>query len=247
MSIENETKTNFETFYAAWTKQAEKNWKALHPSQQFLASYRRIAAFQSLKIDLLSDATPRAALQFFHEAHNDALVSHVSASLGAWRLALQSLRSFLENSLCGLYYTDHPIELRNWERGKKKIGFTDLMSYFDAHPDLDAVPAQISGLSRIKEEYQTLSLAVHASAKPFRMTDDVSTTLLWSDAKDRLGKWATREAACIIGICLLIVDLHHSKLTGTQRQGVRDALSFVFNQGVRKALKTNLAVTIHAP
>jgi hypothetical protein len=247
MTILSETENNFEKFFISWTNEASVNWTEIHKSEKMLLSYRRIAAFQSLKLDLASFVYSESSMSFFHEAHNDALVSHISASLGAWRLALQSLRSFIENSLCAIYYHDHPIELRNWERGKKKIGFSELVSYFESHPDLENVPPALDGIKRIKEEYKTLSLSVHASAKQFRMTDDVSKVLIWSSSKEKIAKWSAREGACLTGIALTLIALNKDSLNGTQKSGLRTALSFIFMPGLISKIKSHYKIVIQTP
>jgi hypothetical protein len=205
VTLSQETSSNFGAFYDAWTVQAVDNWKTLHANDQYLTSYRRIAAFQALKVDLILPKFSPESAAFFQEAHNDALVSHVSASYGAWRSALQSLRSLIENSLAAIYYSDHPVELKNWARGRKRTSFTELMKYFEDHPSLTGIKESVSGLGRIRTEYATLSKAVHASAVDFRMTDNISQVLLWSSAKEKLSKWSTRERETICGVAQLVV------------------------------------------
>lgn len=244
MSLDAETSANFESFFGDWTKQASANWSALHSEQAYLNSYRRIAAFQALKIDILKDAISSESLLFIQEAHNDAIVSHVSASYGAWRSALKSLRSLIENSLAALYYTDHPIELRNWQRGKRRIGFSELFKYFEDHPNLEGIKSSTSGLDRIKTEYATLSKAVHASAVEFRMTDNVSQVMLWSVDKSKVGKWSTRERETLTGISQLIVALNRESLTGAQKSILRESLKYIFSTGVRNTLKNDLNINI---
>lgn len=247
MTLIDETRANFEKFFTSWTQEASKNWKHIHTSEKMLLSYRRISAFQGMKLDLLEPRYSTDSMAFFQEAHNDALVSHVSASLGAWRLALQSLRSVIENSLCALYYNDHPIELRNWERRKKKIGFTELTKYFDDHPDLvDIVPA-LNGITLLRNEYAKLSMAVHASAKTFRMTDDVSKVLIWNREKKKLNGWSTREGTCFVGISLILIALYRGELMGTRKPGLRTALSFVFGPSLRTKIKSEYKIIIKEP
>lgn len=244
MTLLAESEENYKKFYAAWTAEAQKNWVLINASDRLLLSYRRIAAFQGMKADLVGPLYTAHGMGFLNEAHNDLLVSHVSASMGAWRLALQSLRSFIENSLCAIYYNDHPVEHRNWERGKKKIGFSELVTYFEGHPDLAETPAALNGITIIKGEYKTLSIAVHASAKDFRMTDDVSHVLLWSTAKERINKWSSREGACLVGVALLFISLHKELLTGTKLTGVRSSLSFILAANARSKLKSEYKITV---
>ena len=109
---EQEINANYEEFYADWTTQIEKNWNDLKKLPVFLESYRRICALNAIKKILVIPNSRKDSADFFLEAHNDAVVSHVSASFGSWRSSLQSLRSIIENSLCSIYYNDHPVELQ---------------------------------------------------------------------------------------------------------------------------------------
>jgi len=247
MSLSQETAANFEAFFKAWTVQAAQNVQALHAEPQYLTSYRRIAAFQALKIDLIVPRFEADSAAFFQEAHNDALVSHVSASYGAWRSALKSLRSLIQNALASLYYADHPIELANWVRGRGRIGFSELMKYFRAHPRVDNVEESISGLARIESEYATLSKAVHASAKDFRMTDDIAQILLWSTKKEKIAKWSTRERETITGVSQLVIALYRDHLTGAQRSQLRESLGYVIGPTLRSNIKAAFGITIPAP
>src|ERR1700722_12137427 len=163
--LQDEIDANHAAFFRDWTGQAAKNWVALSKNDVFRDSYRRLTALQAIKTHLV--VAPRytaASAAFFSEAHNDGLVSHVGASTGAWRSALQALRSCIENVLCAVYYRDHPVELELWGRGKFVIGFTELMRYAERHPQLSSIGGQISGLDTLRSEYETLSKAVHGSA-----------------------------------------------------------------------------------
>ena len=125
-------------------------------------------AIQAIKTDLIVPCYAAGSAAFFFEAHNDALVSHVSASTGAWRSALQALRSCIENTLAAVYYNDHPIELELWQSSRFMLGFSELLGYMEKHPRLSPLGVQLSGLAAMKTEYATLSKAVHASAANFR-------------------------------------------------------------------------------
>jgi hypothetical protein len=131
--LQNEIDANSATFFKDWTTQAEKNWKALGKNAIYKSSYRRLCAFQALKTHLIAPNYKAGSAAFFFEAHNDVLVSHVAASIGAWRSALQALRSCEENTLAAIYYNDHPIELELWQAGKFLIGFSDLLKYAERH------------------------------------------------------------------------------------------------------------------
>lgn len=146
---------------------------------------------------------------------NDALVSHVSASFGAWRSSLQALRSCLENALCSIYYKDHPVELLLWAQGRYRIGFAELHRYLSEHPSLVKYELHLTGLDIIADEYATLSKAVHASAASFRMTDPASMVLLWSNEPAKIGMWAARERKVLEGLSLLMICMHSERLQGT--------------------------------
>src|SRR6267142_2627403 len=97
--LEKELAANFNGFRADWTAQATENWKALESLKIYEESYRRIACLHALKNEIVLPNFSEGSAAFFLEAHNDALVSHVNAFSGAWRSALQALRSCIENSL----------------------------------------------------------------------------------------------------------------------------------------------------
>ena len=239
-----EIDANFEKFFANWTGKAAENWTALHQSDKYKESYRRLSALQALKAELVVPAVSPGSAAFFLEAHNDALSSHVNASMGAWRSALQNLRSTLENSLAAFYFMDHPVELKLWERGKYRPAFSELYNYAKDHPILEEVSPQISGLDLFKSEYGTLSKAVHGSATNFRMTDDASEILLWNVEPARVGAWADREKHVVLAVCLLTVSLFRSELTGTKKPGLRSVLSLAIPNSKRQAIKEALKVTI---
>ena len=109
-----ETETNFKNFDTAWRADMARVATELAKKDTiFLTSYRRIVSLQAwrtfLELRISADS-----LAFFLEAQNDALTSHVFASLGSWRSALKALRSCIENVAFCLYYKDHPVEFRLW-------------------------------------------------------------------------------------------------------------------------------------
>src|SRR5204862_7086402 len=132
----------------------------------FLSSYSRIASMNAWRSDMLETIVSASSLEFFAEALNDVLISHVFARFGSWRSALMSLRSCIENTCYCLYYKDHPVELRLWESGKHRPPFAEIHGYLASHPDIEPLGSSpVTGLANLKSEYGTLSRAVHASAK----------------------------------------------------------------------------------
>lgn len=236
--LEDEIAANFVKFTSEWSSAHLKNVRALHNSPVFLASYKRLTALQAVKTFLVEPNYSQGSAAFFFEAHNDALVSHVAASSGAWRSALQSLRSSIENTLSAFYYSEHPVELELWNSGKFRLSYSELMKYAEKHPRFAAVNKRAIGLEAIDMEYGTLSKAVHASAEKFRMTDTASRVLLWSDDLTRASQWATREKKTVEGICLLIVSKHREALQGARLAQLREVLGLVLSRAAKTALKS---------
>lgn len=243
-ALDDEIDINFEKFFKDWTVSAENNWKSLHPQDSLLQSYRRLSAFQTLKQQLIVPNSTDSAASIFHEAHNDALTSHLLASIGAWRTSLKSLRATIEASLNSLYFRDHPVELELWLGGKYKTGFSDLISYFEKHPRVSDIPVPVTGIDYLKSEYATLSKAVHGSNTKFWMTDSASSVLLWSDSPAKLSQWASREKKVLEGLSCLLVCLFSEKLLGTSLPQVRQMLRYVISPARRAAIKTELKISI---
>jgi len=181
---------------------------------------------------------------FFFEAQNDFLTSHCLARCGSFRQSLKALRSGLENVYFALYYMDHPVELRKWEIGRHKLGFTELHNYFENHPAVTAVDIALAGLETLKAEYSTLSKAVHGSAKAFRMTRNLSDIRLWGYDAPSVGKWATREKTVIFNLNLLLAVLFRDRLQGAENRNLRETLGLVIPKSLHATIKTKLGVTI---
>jgi hypothetical protein len=164
-----------------------------------------------------------ASLSFFLEAQNDALTSHVFANLGSWRSALKALRSGIENVMFCLYYKDHSVEFTLWEMGQHKPPISDYMSYLERHPRRIKEPS-VDPIPHLQTEYATLSKAVHASAKNFRMTKDVKGTLLWSPSLASFGQWQTRAIAVLLNLNLLLLVHFRNELRGAGAAPLREAV-----------------------
>lgn len=236
-ALSDEIDANAAAFASQWPKKIADNLKQLQPDGKLTESYRRIAAIQALKSGIIEPKYSGPAVSFYAEAQNDLLTSHVLASFGAWRSALQALRSSIENVLNAFYYNDHPVEVRLWQSTDFKMSVAGLFSYFGAHPDIVQVGLPTAGVEQLKSEYSTLSKAVHASAPSFRMTDPAAKLLLWSSDKVKLGMWATREQKVVEGICLLTAILNQPRLSGAALPQVRAVLEFAVTSAKRKKLK----------
>lgn len=246
--LTSEIEANFEAFNASWQKDLPISISTLKAQKDvFLKSYSRIASVNAWKNNVLRGKISDGSLAFFAEALNDALVSHVFAHLGTWRSALMALRSCIENTYNCLYYKDHPIELRLWEEGKHKPGFSEMHSYLEHHPDVISIADKaVTGLELIKKEYAVLSRAVHASAVDFRMSPDINSVSLWKPDIPSLNKWSARERAVLGPLNMLLTSIFRQDLQGTSQPGLRKVLNLAISSTHYFKIKTNLGVVIPA-
>jgi hypothetical protein len=244
MALQDEIDANYLKFFDGWTAGATANFAASKGRKALLESYRRLAAFRALRVHLVEKRLSKGAQSFFLEANNDLVTAHVTAHLCAWRASLKFLRSAIENVLYCFYYEVHPIEHRLWETGKFKVGFAAAHKFFASHPDLVALPQLVTGLEQLDNEYATLSKAVHASSRSFRMTEGELNILLWKDDVAKLGSWSTREKATVQALSLLTICLLSDELKGAKNAPTRDVLQFALGKNVRHELKAKLSITI---
>lgn len=209
-------------------------------------SYRRLTSLQAWRTYVLEPSLNEEPLAFFLEAQNDALVSHVNAFMGASRVALQSLRSVIENVLYMIYYMDHPVELRMWAEGKHRMQFSKLAEYVNMHPDFfrDKTQKSISGIELLRAEYAQLSAAVHGSSKSFRMTDEGNMPALWNSSKTRLNQWRTREKNTLLAVNLVLLNLFRARLQGTAAPQLRSSLAFSIPKTMDGRLKKHFGVKL---
>jgi hypothetical protein len=245
--LKKEITGNFEKFGSSWKKELDEVTGSLQKqNDRYFPSYVRVATLQAWRTLFLEHHIQSESLQFFLEAQNDAVTAHVLARMGAWRSSLKALRSCIENVYFCLYYKDHPVELQLWKSGKHKVGFSELHKYFESHPDFSILTLSATGLAIIKEEYSTLSKAVHGSAESFRMTVGTETTVIWTDDKGSLGKWLTREKATLCALNEVLLVMFKSNLSGAALPGLRKSISLVFSPAKRSAIKTALSVNLPA-
>ena len=244
--LQKETEENFRLFDGDWRKEMGHVANGLaDQSDLYLASYQRLVSLQSWRA-FLESRISEESLAFFLEAQNDALTSHVFANLGTWRAALKALRSCIENIAFCLYYKDHPIELRLWSNGNHKLPISDYLAYLESHPQRVTV-AQVDPVPHLQKEYSTLSKAVHASAKGFRMTNDIKTTLLFSEAKASLNQWESRERVVITHLNLLLLAHYRAQLAGAAESGLREAIGLAVPASLFAEVQTHLAVVLRKP
>lgn len=245
MSLLDEVNNNFSRFSLRWRQDLSRAQDDLEQfEEKFKLSYRRIVSIQSWRENILEPQFPGQALGFFEEAQNDLLSGHILACSGGWRYALKSLRSFIENSLSFLYFKDHPIELQRWQFGSFKIGFSDLVSYLDAHPKLHGYKANALGLTALKKEYGILSRAVHASGKDFRMTSEGEVNRVFLGNEIPLNKWATREQETVNAVNTLYLFFFRDCLRSANERNHRQAIGLTFPQDRARLIKEEIGVHI---
>lgn len=216
-------------------------------NEKLAASYARIAAINAIKVDIIEPQFPKGAAQFFFEAHNDVLLSHVNASFGSWRPALQALRSFMENTMAAIFYLDHPIEFEKWIKGDFKLSPKEMREYIASHPKIILLINDLGLKAALDEEYSTLSKAVHASNSLFRMTTIDGQINIANPGLADLGKWSTRESSAIDISMTVLVGVLADHFDGAKMQNLRNSLGVAIRTKSRAALKKHLNVSIPAP
>jgi len=242
----NDIENSFPAFTKSWKDGLTSCTTVLDgQAPKFMESYRRLVTLNAWRETVVEQEMAEEAFLFFVEAQNDALVSHVFARMGAWRSALKSLRSCIENVMYGLYYRDHSIELRRWQSGDHRLPFKDLFEYFESHPDLEGA-STCSGLAQIRQEYRTLSRAVHASARSFRMTKK-GMPAFWQPDAGSLGAWSVREREVLIGLNLLLLAFFRRRLQGSALSGLRQAIALLLPEDLCANVKAVLGVNLKKP
>jgi len=209
-------------------------------------SYRRLVSLQAWRSELIEKIIAPDADAFFKEAQNDALMSHSLARQGAWRVALMCLRSCIENTLYGIFYMDHPIELSQWHTNTHRLGFTETVGYLAKHPFFSGISEQDSGLDLIKSEYATLSKAVHGSGQSFRVTKTGEIEGLNIDSVAELNQWACRERNTLIGLNNVLLTIFRAHLAGATNISLRKALSLTIPQAKHEKIKQVMAVKLRS-
>jgi len=245
-NLKEELRHNFLNFQDKLKKSYKDSFEILEKHEEkYLDSYERIASLESWRAYLIEQEVDENSSNFFTEAQNDALLSHTLARIGSWRSALHALRSAIENVLFCLYYKDHPVEYRLWEKGKDRIPILDFISYLDRHPNYADFDGDVTGLSLLKKEYPTLSKAVHGSSSVFRMTDKTdSFPSLMIPELSKLNQWSTREKKAIQLINQLLLTMFADCLQGTKLRNLRKSVSFSVPDNLKNRIKAHLNIRL---
>lgn len=245
VKVRAEISENYLAFSKKISSSIASNISEFEGNEKLIESYARIAAINALKVDIVEPHFPKGAAHFFFEAHNDSLISHVNASYGSWRAALQALRSFMENTMAAIYYLDHPVEFMKWSAGNFRMSPREMREYISEHPKLDKLNKELKLKVALDKEYGTLSKAVHGSSSMFRMTTADGKTNIANPSPADLGKWSARERSAV-DICMTsLVGVVSDHLDGAKMPNLRGALSAAIQPNSRAAIKKHLDVTIH--
>ena len=136
-NLKHEINENYEVFRSNWKTQLDETFEDLGLDQnKYKISNKRLVSLQAWKTELLENILSPDVLEFYIEAQNGAILSHIFANIGTWRAALRSLRCCVDNPLFCLYYKDHPVEFRLWQSGKEIKPFSEFFNYLKKHPDI---------------------------------------------------------------------------------------------------------------
>lgn len=244
-NIKTEIELNFERYFNQISDEYEKCTSDLSTCKdRYKESYTRIVSINAWRETVIIPKCSADAESFFREAHNDIISAHSLARQGAWRVSLMSLRSFIENSLFGLYYMDHSIELQLWILGKHKLGFTECINYLSEHPGLRNKELITNILAELKEEYATLSKAVHGSSNNFRMSNDGKVFGVSSIDKAKLGSWLTRERAVLHCMNVIFIAFFYDSLSGARNLHLRKTMSLSIRSSTYASIKSTFNVNL---
>lgn len=247
VNVRAEIKGNYDKFSQHFSDSIVRNISEFKGNEKLVESYARIAAINALKLDIVKPHFPEGAAHFFFEAHNDSLISHVNASFGSWRPALQALRSFMENTMAAIYYLDHPVEFVKWSAGDFRMSPRELRVYLSEHPRLGKLSTELDLKAALDNEYGTLSKAVHGSNNLFRMTTADGKTNIATPSSADLGKWSARERSAVDLCITSFVGVLSEHLDGAKMQNLRAVLGIAIRSNSRAALKKHMDVSIQAP
>ena len=124
------------------------------------------------------------------------------------------------------------------------MGFSELATYHSSPPKLIGSSETNNGIAQLKEEYSTLSKAVHSSAKQFRMTTDLAENRLWINDGAAVSKWATRENATIRALNLLLLYFFSSSLQGAANINLRRVIAITLPKTRFAQIKADLKVNL---
>jgi hypothetical protein len=246
--LQAEINTSCVHFEDLWKSQYDNAIQQLEKyKDDYLLSYTRLVSLQAWRCELLEGKITQGAKEFYIEAQNDAILSHILARIGCWRSALQSLRSTIENVYQTIYYKDHPIELMLWENDGHRLSRMELQKYIETHPSTRNLNPNSTGIAILDKQYKTLNNAVHASAKSFRMTQNVDELKICDPDKSKLGKWMKNENDVVQGINILLLAVFSEEMQGMSYMNLKKTISLALTPKQRKMIKRDMKIVLPEP
>lgn len=145
--------------------------------------YYRAITFSSWR-QILETIGKFRCQEIYNELQSDLSASITSALVGNYRLALMSIRSFIELSTLFSYYYHHHVEYQWWMKDRHVIKFSELnQSYFNQYDQLNAHNIN----SHIYQEWKNVSKYVHAEFKSYMQATE-GLPLLPVYQKGKLGQ-----------------------------------------------------------
>ncbi len=157
--------------------------------------YFKAISFSSWQQILLTPNKENCS-EIYNELQSDLASSMLSALTGNYRLALISIRSFIELSYLFTYYYYHPIEYNWWLDDNHVIKFSELnQNYYSNYKQLNTFNVN----SNIYKEWKKVSKYVHAEFKNYMQSYENLTSLPVYQ-KGKLGQWITHFSKATIYI-----------------------------------------------
>ncbi|MEQ8756939.1 MAG: hypothetical protein RID09_25920 [Coleofasciculus sp. G1-WW12-02] len=157
--------------------------------------YCKATSFSSWRQILLIDNGANCH-EIYNEIQSDLSASISSAITGNYRLALMSIRSFIELSNLFAYYYHHPVEYDWWLEDNHVIKFSELNEkYFKRYKQLEEYKIN----TNIYREWKKVSKYVHAEYKSYMQSSD-TLPFLPQYQKEKLGQWITHFKAANLWI-----------------------------------------------
>ena len=218
----------------------------IRPDLRLEQLYRHALAFESWRSALL-ETHLRDGLGFWYEAQNDYLLCLLHAGRGIWRSSYQALRSLIENATGALYYSEHPVEARRFEKGEFRLTWTETKKYFAAYPHSTGKAFRTSTWTMLDREYASLSKAVHGSASAFRMTAGRAFPSLCSSDRSAFGAWRTRASTNARAVHFLLLQHFRAHIVGARLPSLREEVGRALSASDRSKIRTALDVVLPAP
>jgi len=134
---------------------------------------------------ILSTGDGLRCQEIYDEIQSDLTTSIMSAVTGNYRLALMSIRSFIELSTLFVYYYNHPIEYQWWSNDNHIIKFSELHSnYFNKYNQLNSNKIN----ETLLQEWKRMSKYIHAEFKHYMQSSE-DLPFLPMYQKGKLGQW----------------------------------------------------------